>query len=270
MLVPAVLSALGAWYRVLTRDGAIAAFFVGTAVILFAPTMFPVLFAMVLMGELATRARVLCDKKRSRNAIASADSLHSPRSAGSVIGNGGVAASLSVICGLLFMLGYVYLSGVMLIAIAGSLAAAASDTVAGEIGRAFRARAVLITTFKPVEVGSNGGVSIIGTIAGAIASFAIAGFSWWMIDAASDLPYALPVIAQCKAFAAFGVTMIIPIALGGIIGNLADSILGATIEGSTLVLGRLRITIGNTAVNLACTLAGAIFAVAFAISLFPT
>lgn len=51
-----------------------------------------------------------------------------------------------------------------------SCAEASSDTWAGEIGRLSRNKPVSIMTFRPVEKGTSGGVSVLGFIGGALGS----------------------------------------------------------------------------------------------------
>jgi uncharacterized protein (TIGR00297 family) len=53
-----------------------------------------------------------------------------------------------------------------------------SDTTASEVGKAYGQRTFLITTLKPVPRGTEGAISLEGTLAGIGASLAIAAFAW--------------------------------------------------------------------------------------------
>ena len=53
-----------------------------------------------------------------------------------------------------------------------------SDTCASEVGKAYGQRTFLITTLQPVPRGTEGAVSLEGTLAGVVASFAIAVVGW--------------------------------------------------------------------------------------------
>jgi uncharacterized protein (TIGR00297 family) len=53
-----------------------------------------------------------------------------------------------------------------------------SDTCASEIGKAYGKRTFLITTLKPAPRGTEGAVSLEGTLAGIVASIAIAVVAW--------------------------------------------------------------------------------------------
>lgn len=53
-----------------------------------------------------------------------------------------------------------------------------SDTTASEVGKAYGKRTFLITTLQPVPRGTEGAVSLEGTVAGIVASLGIACFAW--------------------------------------------------------------------------------------------
>ncbi len=59
-----------------------------------------------------------------------------------------------------------------------SLSTKLSDTTASEVGKAYGKRTFLITTLKPVPPGTEGAVSLEGTLAGIVASVAIALMGW--------------------------------------------------------------------------------------------
>ncbi len=99
---------------------------------------------------------------------------------------------------------------IYLLAMAAALSEAAADTVSSEIGKASTDRARLITTWKVVPAGSDGGVSPFGTLAGLGAAALISS-----VCAFSGL---IP-------WRWLGIS--ITAALGGMI---ADSYMGATLE----------------------------------------
>lgn len=59
-----------------------------------------------------------------------------------------------------------------------ALIAAASDTVASEIGKAWGGRTLLVSTMKPVAPGTPGAISLEGTAAGLAAAFVMALIAW--------------------------------------------------------------------------------------------
>lgn len=62
----------------------------------------------------------------------------------------------------------------LLLAVVGAFATATADTLGSEIGQAYGRRTFLITTFRPVPRGTDGAVSLEGTIAGILGSLVIA------------------------------------------------------------------------------------------------
>ena|SRR5215469_7416999 len=96
------------------------------------------------------------------------------------------------------------------VAMAAALAEAAADTVSSECGQAFSQTARLITSFESVPAGTDGGISVIGTL------FGIAGA--FLIGLVCVLSRLTPVRWLWLTTAA------------GVIGMLADSVLGAWLE----------------------------------------
>lgn len=66
----------------------------------------------------------------------------------------------------------------LLLGFVASFATKLSDTTASEVGKAYGKRTFLITTLQPVSPGTEGAVSLEGTLAGAVASAAVAFLSW--------------------------------------------------------------------------------------------
>jgi uncharacterized protein (TIGR00297 family) len=184
--------ALGA-YRAgaLTRSGALAAWVTGTLTFGTGGVRAAgVLLAFFVPCTLLSR--IAGDRKRA----AMADAKAGPRDGRQVLANGGVAA----VC----LLGGSSRSAA---AFAGALAAASADTWGTEIGTASRVRPRSIVTFEPVAAGMSGGVTALGSIASAAGSACVAA-----------------------AASATGVAAFWPVAIAGVAGALADSLLGATVQ----------------------------------------
>ncbi|NJN23524.1 MAG: TIGR00297 family protein [Acaryochloridaceae cyanobacterium RL_2_7] len=121
-----------------------------------------------------------------------------------------------------------------------SFATKLSDTSASEVGKAYGKRTFLITTFKPVPRGTEGAVSLEGTLAGLIGSLILAtvGYGLGLIQ---------PIGILWCAIAAFIATNI-------------ESILGATIEDKIPLYPHHTINIINTTI-------GALMAMAIAMAI---
>ena len=115
-------------------------------------------------------------------------------------------------------------------AFAGSLAAATADTWATEIGSRSTSPPRLVTNWKAVAPGTDGGMTLMGTLGAIAGAGFIAGTSYLL-----------------------GFRWVLAIALAGALGMLLDSILGATVQGKVRWMD-------NDAVNLAATLSGAVVA----------
>lgn len=233
------------WKRSLSPSGVLGAILTGTPLFGLGGWVGGLaLVAFFVSGSLLSRLF------RDRKAQVEADFAKTgTRDLGQALANGGVAAVAAV--------GYV-LTGDMawMGAVLGSLAAAAADTWATELGVLSRTAPRLITTFRQVPSGTSGAVSLTGTLAalggaafvGAVA--ALAEPFWWRL-----LPW---------------------LALAGIAGAFADSLLGATVQsvywcprcgketertvhrcGSPTRLHRGLPAVSNDLVNLAATLVGA-------------
>ena len=113
----------------------------------------------------------------------------------------------------------------------GAIATATSDTLASEIG-VLDAHPRLITTFQSVDPGTNGAVSVLGTVVGIIGA-AIIGIAAYLLGI---VPFPLSAITVSI--------------ISGTVGCFMDSILGALFENRGLIT--------NEHVNLMATIVGAI------------
>ncbi|MEH2197862.1 TIGR00297 family protein [Nostoc sp.] len=125
----------------------------------------------------------------------------------------------------------------LLLGYVASFSTKLADTTASEVGKAYGKSTFLITTLKPVPRGTEGAVSLEGTLAGIVASVAIAFVGWGvgLID--------LLGVAWCI--------------LAAFIATNLESVIGATLQSKYNWLT-------NEVVNIFNTLIGAIAAVLLA------
>ena len=72
----------------------------------------------------------------------------------------------------------VFLSSLLILGYVASFCTKLSDTCASEVGKAYGKRTFLITTLQPVPRGTEGAVSLEGTLAGIFASVILAMLGW--------------------------------------------------------------------------------------------
>ena len=215
-----------------SRSGAVCGFFLGTAIYLgYGYKSFLLLFAFVLLGSVATRLGF--SKKAARGV---AERRGGARSWREVLANLLAAAFFAV------LVITTHHEAAFLIALVAVLAEAAGDTVSSEIGQWASDRAYLITTFEAVPAGEDGGISLGGTAAGFAASAIIMGLGLGL-GLCGPYRFAGPAIALGAAC----------------VGNLFDSLLGATIQRRGLVT--------NGIVNFAGTSVAGALALGLALSL---
>jgi uncharacterized protein (TIGR00297 family) len=146
------------------------------------------------------------------------------RKASQVLANLAAAAA----CAILFRIRG---DSALLLGMTAALVEAGADTVSSECGQALSETAVLITTFETVPAGTDGGISLRGTLAGALAAAAIAATAR-MGGLVSNLGFGIAVVAA-------------------LLGMLADSYLGARFE--------RRGVLDNDVVNFAGTMVSVVF-----------
>jgi uncharacterized protein (TIGR00297 family) len=205
-LVGSVLIAwLGYRRASLSMSGAIGTVLIGT-------TVFGVGGAgwwMLLIGFFVSSSLLSHFRSAQKSTLVDKFSKGARRDIWQVLANGGIAALLSVV--------YAIESWPWIgIVFAGSLAAVNADTWATELGVLNSSRPRLVTTGRPVEPGTNGAVSAIGTVAALAGAFFIAVLAIVL----TPLPVSFP----------SPLSLFLAISVGGFSGSLVDSVFGATAQ----------------------------------------
>lgn len=217
----------GAAVAIYTRRLTVAAGITGAVLALLiyaaaAITGVALMAAFFVLGTVATSWRA-SEKTGTKERSASSDMR---RNAGQVLANAGVAGLAAM-----FILLLPAHKELFLVALAAVFSSATADTLSSELGTVYGRHFYNILSFKKDEKGRDGVVSVQGTLFGLAGSCIIATI------------YAI----------VFGWRAVVWIIIAGTVGNLTDSVLGATVERKGVV--------NNDIVNFLNTFVAAIVAV---------
>ncbi|HLM78660.1 MAG TPA: DUF92 domain-containing protein [Rubrobacteraceae bacterium] len=217
-----VLIGLAYALRMVSRDGALGGFVVALAIYLsLGLPGFLVLALFVLGASALTRLGY-----QSKKLTGMAEARGGRRGARNALANCGIA----LLCALLAAL---VPSDAFRVAFVAALGAAFADTAESEVGQLAQHNPRLITTLQKVPPGTDGAVSVPGTLAGLVTAGLTALFGLWLGLVES------PSVALLVAVAAF-------------LGTVTDSFLGALVP-----------RLGNEITNVLCTLVAAALAFIF-------
>ena len=238
-LLFAVLTRLA---RAATSAAALAGLFL-TASLMFSTTRFPYqpwqtalipLLAVSLLAAVSTRIG-----KTSKQRLGAAEK-HDGRSAAQIAANIGAAmlfTSEFAHSWLADLRPFAHLSSEqtpLFIAALAALAEAAADTVSSELGQLTSVQPRMITTLRKAPPGTDGAISLTGTVAGIAAAIMVSMAGAWALGGTTRMA----VLATA----------------GGVFGLLFDSLLGATLERKGWL--------NNDAVNFLSTVSAGVFALA--------
>jgi uncharacterized protein (TIGR00297 family) len=184
--------------RSLTTSGAIAATIVGTLAVTAGWNWGALLILYFVSSTVLSRLGRARKEERTCSIVAKGGQ----RDAIQVLANGGVFAGAAIAMLVLPHVKWIALG-------AGSLAAAAADTWATEVGTLYGGTPRSILSWRPVPAGTSGGVSLIGTFA------ALAGAVF---------------IAILVINLGWTTELATVVAVGGIVGAIVDSLIGATVQ----------------------------------------
>lgn len=197
-LATAIALAAIAWrLRLLTASGGIAAALVGAASIAGGTGWVALLLAFFLSSSILSHWRRAERERLTASVVAKGDR----RDAMQVLANGG-AFAIAAVASALGSSGSWHAFG------AGALAAATADTWSTEVGTVAGGEPRSIVSGRPLEQGMSGGITLVGTAAGAAGAVGVAAI-------ACLLRWPTPVGA---------------VITGGLAGGVLDSVLGATLQ----------------------------------------
>ncbi len=263
-----IISALAYTLGALTLAGAVAASLLGFIVF----GLGGLEWAIVLLAFFISSSFLSRVAKKRKEQMEEKFSKGARRDAWQVLANGGVAGAL-VLAHVLFPA-----SPWPWVGFSASLAAANADTWATELGVLGPSRPRLITTGKPVERGTSGGLSLAGTLAGMAGALLVGLAAAFLFPGSAVIP--LADVANHEPDFVLLAARTVLFALAGIAGSLVDSLLGATVQaifvcpdckketerhpyhscGAPTLRVRGLSWLTNDWVNFACTFSGAVIA----------
>ncbi|MFS7929427.1 hypothetical protein Hanom_Chr04g00332441 [Helianthus anomalus] len=188
----------------LSVSGIVAAFLLGTLTWRgFGPSGFLLVAVYFVIGTAVTKV-----KMAQKEAQGVAEKGKGRRGPGSVIGS----SAAGCVCALLSIYGVGGKSFTRLweLGFVASFCTKLSDTVSSEIGKAYGKTTYLVTTFKVVPRGTEGAVSVEGTVAGVLASILLASIGC--------------LLGKIK------VAEVVVCVLASQIANVGESVIGAVVQ----------------------------------------
>jgi len=230
VLICGIMASVSQYMGIMTTTGNILAFIEGLIIGLASLTWLVILLIFLLTSVAVTRYGF--DRKKAAGVQ---EGNKGERGWRNVAANGATPMLVALL--LLLVPGWIPYEGFSILFIS-SVAVAASDTAASEIG-VLNPRAYLITTFRRVKAGTNGGISSTGQL-------------WAFLAALYTSVVAAGFLLTMDSLALSPVHISIPI-IAGFAGCQIDSVIGATLENAGHI-GKL----GNNMVSIALGTAGAL------------
>ncbi len=267
LVLSSLIGGLAYWRGSLTRSGWLGAVLTGTLTFGFGGWAWGLtLITFFVSSSLLSRYKRRVKEQRTGERFAKGGQ----RDLGQALANGGIGSGLAVAYALLGM------PVALLAMFCGVMATVTADTWATELGTLSRQQPRLITSGRRVPTGTSGGI----TLAGTGATLAGATLIGVVMPLFIGLEQYLTALVQ-----PWGWWLVLAGMLGGVVGSLVDSLLGATVQvmyrapdgseterphaadGTPHAMLRGVAWLGNDAVNLISSLVGGLVAVAVAVLL---
>jgi len=229
LAVNLLLGALALWRGAVSRSGYIGGVVIGTTILACAGWPgWAFLVGFFVLGSAATRIGYA---RKAQAGLAQED--RGRRGSKHALANCSTAVGLSVAVVVWPAQGPLFLLG-----IAAAFATALSDTLGSEVGQLYGRTPFLPTTFRRVEPGTEGAISVEGTLAGVAGSLLMAAIGW--------------------GFGVYGYVGLILVAVGAFVGTLVESYVGA-IWGQDARIGNETMNFMNTVVGAAVAMGLAVW-----------
>ena len=212
LVASSIIAALAFLRGSLSSSGAIGAVIVGTLVF----STGSLTWAILLITFFVTSSVLSHYKEKIKEPLSEKFDKGHKRDLGQVLANGGCAALIAIAFVIIphrwHFIGYI-----------GAIATANADTWATELGVLSKSLPRLITTGRPVPVGTSGGVSAYGLFVAVCGALLIGVIAFIAEFSDTVIWHQVPFVPQSL--------WLIPIAgVAGLLGSLVDSVLGATVQ----------------------------------------
>ena len=194
----------------LTKNGAVGAVLVGTAIFGFGGWA----WGLTLITFFVTSSLLSHYKESIKERLAEKFDKGHQRDLGQALANGGAGAMIAVLYA-------IWSDPLLLAAFAGAMATVNADTWATELGVLANKPPRLITTWRQAEVGTSGAVSVLGLFA-SLGGALVIGVALVGLLFLESLVEGMPDRAPLQ--------LIMVVLIGGLAGSLLDSLLGATTQ----------------------------------------
>ncbi|MFB3895499.1 MAG: TIGR00297 family protein [bacterium] len=229
ILINGIIAAIAYYTKTVQKSGIIGGLIVGILTYYFLGYQgYVILFSMFIMGTLATKVGF-----QSKQALGVAESDEGARGLSNVIAKCLPSVVFALVAWIADISGAEYngfFFKAMLLGFVASFATGAFDTVSSEIGQVYGKRPFTLIPPKRVKPGTEGAVSLVGTLAGLIAAIIVILLGYWLLLSKCPMPFR-------KAFK-------YPL-IAVIIANIIESVLGSQLEQKKL-LGKFGTNLTNT------------------------
>jgi uncharacterized protein (TIGR00297 family) len=219
LLFSGVIGLLAYWRGSLSRSGVVGAVLTGTPIFAF----WGIVWGGVLVAFFLSSSALSHYRARAKSLLAEKFQKGSRRDLGQALANGAWAAVLAAAFGEWHVQW-------LFVAFLGAISTVTADTWATELGVLSSKPPRLITTGRQVPVGTSGGVSALGTLT-ALLGASFVGVAGAALEATvTNIPWLRFGAEQYFGLPFKWITLIILAAVGGLVGSLFDSLLGATVQ----------------------------------------
>ncbi len=216
LILSLAIGGLAYWRRALSPSGMLGAVLIGTVIFGFGGWV----RGCLLIAFFVSSSLLSHYHDRRKAGLAEKFAKGNRRDLGQTLANGGMAALLGLAIGLTGVSSRFY--AVLALAFYGALATANADTWATELGVLARSQPRLVTTRRPVQVGTSGGVTVEGFAAALAGAAFIGAVGFVLIQAAARLTMGVWLLSDW--------VVVLVAAVSGFLGSAFDSLLGATVQ----------------------------------------